>query len=320
MTPPLFFLLGPTAAGKTPLAVALTQRFPFEIISVDSVMIYRGMDMGSAKPDAATLTLAPHHLIDILDPAESYSAGQFREDALHLIAAIHARGRIPLLVGGTMLYFRVLQQGIADLPKAEPTYRLAIEKEAEKHGWPYLHAKLATQDPAAAARIHVNDAQRIQRALEVCYLTGQTLTTLQQAATHPLAHYAVHAFAIAPQDRAVLHARIAKRLQVMLDQGWLAEVEVLYQRGDLTAMHPAVRAVGYRQIWRYLAGELSLEEMKAAVLAATRQLAKRQLTWLRSWPDLTWFDSEDPALLATVSEWIAASLSQTTPPLSPPTH
>lgn len=287
----VIFLMGPTASGKTALAMALHQALPVEIISVDSALIYRGMDIGSAKPTADELTQVPHHLIDIRDPAESYSAADFRSDALRLIADIQHRGNIPLLVGGTMLYFKALLDGISPLPEAQPEVRQQLEQEAEKLGWAELHRQLAEVDPVSAARIHPNDPQRINRALEVYRITGQSLTELTAQKGEPFA-YPVHQFAIAPQDRAVLHRRIALRYQQMLDSGFEHEVRVLKQRPDLHLDLPSMRCVGYRQMWQYLDGECSYDEMVQRGIAATRQLAKRQLTWLRSWQQLTWLSSD----------------------------
>lgn len=284
--PPAVCLLGPTASGKSALALALCEHYPFEIVSVDSAQVYRGMDIGSAKPTAAEQARVPHHLIDIRDPAEAYSAAQFRVDALRVMAEITARGRIPLLVGGTMLYFKVLRDGLARMPAADPALRSAIEAEAAERGWPALHAELAQRDPEAAARIHPNHSQRIQRALEVCRLTGEPISELQRRAdTQPLSHRLLQ-LAIAPSDRAVLHERIATRFRQMLADGFMAEVEQLYRRGDLHPDLPSIRAVGYRQAWSVLARELPAAELVQKGVAATRQLAKRQFTWLRQWPDL----------------------------------
>ncbi len=286
MKPPIICLMGPTASGKTNLAIELVQRIPCEIISVDSAMVYRGMDIGSAKPTADILQIAPHQLIDICDPADAYSAGEFRRDALAAIAACHARGKLPLLVGGTMLYFRVLQQGIASLPQADAQLRAQLTQQAQSEGWPSLHAELAKVDPEAALRIKQQDSQRIQRALEVFQLSGKTITAWQREDTNPLAAYEVHNFALMPDDRAVLHQRIADRFMQMLAMGFIEEVEKLYARGDLHEALPAVRSVGYKQIWDYLAGKLNKQEMPERAIIATRQLAKRQITWLRSWPAL----------------------------------
>lgn len=299
-------LMGPTASGKTQLAVQLVQHFPFEIISVDSAMVYRGMDIGTAKPDTHILQIAPHHLIDCRDPSEAYSAAQFKEDALQLISAIFARKKIPLLVGGTMLYFRALQQGLADMPSANAELREQLRQEGLRDGWPALHARLASVDPVSAARIHQHDSQRIQRALEVYLLTGINLTEWQKKSSSDTENIFDHVIniAIAPQDRAILHARIAERFLKMLDEGFIEEVKTLYARGDLTLETPAIRSVGYRQVWEYLQGKLTYNEMTEKGIIATRQLAKRQLTWLRSWPDVMWFDSEDKALFLEVAKTI----------------
>jgi tRNA dimethylallyltransferase len=302
--PFIICLMGPTAAGKTPLAVQLVQQFPFEIVSVDSAMIYRGMDIGTAKPTSGVLKIAPHRLIDIRDPAEVYSAGQFREDALREIDDIIAHGKIPLLVGGTMMYFRVLQQGIARLPQADKKLRDALQLQADTEGWEALHAKLTVIDPDAAARIHTRDGQRIQRALEVFMLTGKTITAWHAEDTSPLSNYQVFNLAIAPTERASLHERIALRFWQMMEMGFMDEVRGLYQRGDLHPDLPSIRSVGYRQGWEHLSGHLTYEEMCEKTIAATRQLAKRQLTWLRSWPDVEWFDTHDANLFAQVSGWL----------------
>jgi tRNA dimethylallyltransferase len=310
--PPAIFLMGPTASGKTDLAVALTEQLPCDIISVDSAMIYRGMDIGTAKPDVATLARAPHRLIDILDPTESYSAAQFRVDALREMAEITARGRVPLLVGGTMLYFRALQQGLSDLPSAQPEVRARLDAEARAHGWQHMHQRLAAVDPAAAQRIHPNDPQRIQRALEVYELTGRSMTELclsDQGAAMPLP-YRLLKIVVAPRERAVLHARIDARFRTMLDNGLLAEVEGLYSRGDLHPGLPAMRAVGYRQIWACLEGQVSFAEMVENAIKASRQLAKRQLTWLRGQPDAVWFDSLECDLLDRLWQSVRCHLSQ----------
>jgi len=304
---PLVCLMGPTASGKTGLAVDLVERLPLEIISVDSVMVYRQMDIGSAKPDAATLARAPHRLIDIRDPAEAYSAAEFRADALREIAAIRAAGRIPLLVGGTMLYYRALLGGLAALPAADPAVRARLEAEAAEQGWAALHARLAEVDPVAAARIHPNDPQRIQRALEVYELTGLPLSALQDRAA-PVLPDRIIKLAVAPPDRAELHARIAARFTAMLQAGLIEEVATLRARGDLRPDLPALRAVGYRQVWNYLAGAMDYTEMTERGIIATRQLAKRQFTWLRSEGDLAWFDSTDPALLQNVLKRLEPAL------------
>ena len=299
--PPAIFLMGPTASGKTDLALQLADALPCEIISVDSALIYRGMDIGSAKPNAEILQKYPHHLIDILDPAQSYSAAQFRDDALQAMADITARGRIPLLVGGTMLYFKALTEGLAAMPSADPEVRTRLEQQAASEGWAALHSELQRIDPVSAQRIHPNDPQRLLRALEVWHISGQTMTQLrakqslekQQLLASNGAHlpYNVATFAIAPQQRSVLHERIAQRFQQMLEQGFIAEVEALRQRGDLHVDLPSIRAVGYRQAWAYLDGEYAYDEMIERGIIATRQLAKRQFTWLRSWDDVEWLDS-----------------------------
>ena len=299
--PPAIFLMGPTASGKTDLALQLADALPCEIISVDSALIYRGMDIGSAKPNAEILQKYPHHLIDILDPAQSYSAAQFRDDALQAMADITARGRIPLLVGGTMLYFKALTEGLAAMPSADPEVRARLEQQAASEGWAALHTELQRIDPVSAQRIHPNDPQRLLRALEVWHISGQTMTQLrakqslekQQLLASNGAHlpYNVATFAIAPQQRSVLHERIAQRFQQMLEQGFIAEVEALRQRGDLHIDLPSIRAVGYRQAWAYLDGEYAYDERIERGIIATRQLAKRQFTWLRSWDDVEWLDS-----------------------------
>lgn len=289
--PPAVFLMGPTAAGKTDLAVALGELFPFEIISVDSALIYRGMDIGTAKPEPEVLARAPHHLIDIVDPAQSYSAADFRQDALTLMADITARGRIPLLVGGTMMYFKVLKDGMASMPPADAAVRQRLLDSARDHGWPYLHQQLASVDPEAAERIKPTDSQRLQRALEVYELTGKPLSQWHREQKAQSLPYRVTSLALAPVDRAILHERIALRFVRMLEEGFLDEVKSLYARPDLTTSLPSVRSVGYRQAWSYLDGELSYDDMVERGIIATRQLAKRQLTWLRSWPDVHWLDS-----------------------------
>ncbi len=288
---PVLCIMGPTASGKTALAAHLRAHLPVELVSVDSALVYRGMNIGTAKPDASL----PHRLVDLLDPAESYSAARFREDALALIEDITSEGRIPLLVGGTMLYFRALFHGLADMPPADDSVRAAIDARADTQGWQALHAELAAIDPTAAARIHPNDPQRIQRALEVHALTGQSITDLQSAQSVPQLPYTFHKLAVAPADRAELHRRIEQRFHDMMAAGFLAEVRALHERGDLHVDLPAIRAVGYRQLWMHLEGQCCLEEAVTKGIHATRQLAKRQLTWLRSEPGLQWLDvgSED---------------------------
>lgn len=292
--PLALFLMGPTASGKTDLAIALRQELPVEVISVDSALIYKGMDIGTAKPSKAELELAPHRLIDILDPAESYSAMNFHADALREMAEITAQGKIPLLVGGTMLYYKALLEGLSPLPSADPAIRTDIEARAKQYGWAALHQELTNIDPVAGARINSNDSQRINRALEVFYITGKTMTelTAQQGEALP---YNILQFAIAPQDRAVLHQRIEQRFHKMIDLGFEDEVKRLFLREDLHINLPSIRCVGYRQMWEYLQGEISLDEAIFKGICATRQLAKRQITWLRSWQgELTWLDSLDP--------------------------
>ncbi len=280
--PPLFCLMGPTASGKTELAAALVEALPVEIISVDSALVYRGMDIGTAKPDAALLERAPHRLIDICEPDEIYSAARFRDDALMHIDDIHRAGRVPLLVGGTMLYFRALLEGLSQLPPANPAIRQRLEAEAAAQGWEALHRHLAQVDPEAATRIHPNDPQRLQRALEVWELTGQPISELQKVRDGALnSRFRVASVALIPQDRAILHQRIAKRFDQMLAAGFVEEVETLRRHGNLSLALPSMKSVGYRQVWHYLDGEFGFEEMREKGVVATRQLAKRQLTWLR---------------------------------------
>ena len=305
LLPPAIFLMGPTASGKTDLAIKLCQQLPCDIISVDSALIYRGMDIGTAKPTAAELAKAPHRLIDIRDPDQSYSTAEFRQDALAEMAAISGQGRIPLLVGGTMLYFKTLLDGIADMPEADPAIRQQIEQDAAEHGWPYVHRQLAQVDAEAAARIHPNHSQRIERALEVYRITGITMTEFhRRQSKQALLPYQLVQLAIAPADRTVLHRRIEQRFQQMLEQGLLEEVRALYQRGDLNTDMPSMRAVGYRQVWDYLDGKLSRQDMIERGIVATRQLAKRQFTWLKGWPDLNWIytDAEGKVAAQSVSE------------------
>jgi len=298
-------LLGPTATGKTELAIALCERFPFEIISVDSALVYRGMDVGTAKPDAATLARTPHRLIDIRDPEESYSAGDFVRDAREAIDEIRAAGKIPLLVGGTMLYFRALTEGLADLPAATSEVREAIEREAEAHGWPALHEQLAGIDPAAAARIAPRDRQRIQRALEVYRTSGRTITALQeQTGAAPDGTRFVRV-ALNPADRSRLHARIERRLEQMLAAGFVDEVRTLMARPNLERDSPAMRAVGYRQYWSHLAGDYDAGEAFRRALYATRQLAKRQVTWLRKLDDILVVDPLEVAAADAISDFLA---------------
>ncbi len=305
--PLAIFLMGPTASGKTALAVGLVERFPVEIISVDSALVYRDMDIGTAKPDAATLARAPHHLLDIRDPTETYSAAAFCDDARRLMADITARGRVPLLVGGTMLYFRALLQGLDDLPRADAALRKELEGEAAARGWPALHAELATVDPATAARLAPNDSQRIGRALEVFRLTGTPMSALLDRVQSELP-YRVLQLALIPSDRAVLHQRIATRFDAMLAEGLVDEVESLRRRYALHVDLPSMRAVGYRQAWVYLDGEIDVKGLREQGIAATRQLAKRQLTWLRSWPGAVELDCLADDLDAQATDLVARHL------------
>lgn len=298
-------LMGPTCTGKTALALALAERFPVEIVSVDSALVYRGMDIGTSKPTAAEQAAVPHHLIDICDPADPYSAGRFLRDALACIAAIQARGRVPLLVGGTMLYFRALTHGLAPLPEADSQVRAALDMVAQSTGWPALHAELAERDPLAASRIQPADAQRIQRALEVLQLTGERLSDLQQQSQPPPVKLA--RFALVPVTRAELYQRINTRFEGMVAAGLLDEVRALRARGDLDPDLPSLRAVGYRQLWSHLAGECSLEDAMAAACQATRNLAKRQLTWLRADPGIAWITSLAESDLVPISDAVTSA-------------
>ena len=293
--PLAIFLMGPTASGKTDLAIQLRQQLPVEVISVDSALIYRGMDIGTAKPSKAELALAPHRLIDICDPAESYSAANFRTDALREMQEISAQGKIPLLVGGTMLYYKALLEGLSPLPSADEKVRSEIEAKAALIGWGGLHQELSKIDPISAQRINPNDSQRINRALEVFYLTGKTLTQLTAQKGEALP-YDILQFAIAPEQREVLHLRIEQRFHKMIELGFQQEVEKLYRRPDLNENLPSIRCVGYRQMWEYLRGDYDHDEMVFRGICATRQLAKRQITWLRGWTSpIQWLDSLQPA-------------------------
>lgn len=293
---PVIFLMGPTATGKSALAVDLAACLPLEIISVDSAMVYRGMDIGTAKPSPEVLRRVPHHLIDIRDPAQTYSAAEFRVDALRCIKEIHSRGRVPLLAGGTGLYFRALEQGLSALPAGNAAMREELAREAGKVGWDVMHARLETVDPQAAARIHPHDPQRIQRALEVYHLTGKSLTAHHQDQGKPLLPYRLIKIILAPADRGSLHREVQLRFQRMLDQGLVDEVHALRARSDLNPRLPALRLVGYRQVWQFLEGKLPRAVMVDKAVTATRQLVKRQLTWLRKERDGEWFDSQDPGL------------------------
>ena len=300
--------MGPTASGKSALAFALAERFPVEIVSVDSAQVYRGMDIGTAKPDAATRARIAHHLVDLIEPTDAYSAARFRTDALAAVAAIRARGRLPLLVGGTMLYFKALHEGLSALPPADPTLRAMLDARAAAEGWAALHAELAQVDPVTAARLAPQDAQRIQRALEVHALTGTPLSALQGARASDDALGAHVAFALLPPDRAQLHATIAERFDAMLAAGLVAELAALRVRHRLQPELPAMRCVGYRQAWQFLDGAIDAAGLRATGIAATRQLAKRQFTWLRTLPAER-FDPTQPGLLSALSTRIDAALS-----------
>ncbi|WP_020655642.1 tRNA (adenosine(37)-N6)-dimethylallyltransferase MiaA [Massilia niastensis] len=303
-------IMGPTASGKTAAALAIARKRPVEIISVDSALVYRGMDIGTAKPSAEELASAPHHLIDIIEPTEAYSVAQFRDDTIRLVGEISARGRLPLLVGGTMMYFKGLTDGLDDLPTADPALRVAIEAEAARIGWPGMHAKLRELDPVTADRLAPNDAQRINRALEIIELSGKPMSELLARRAKPELPFELVSFALEPSERSVLHQRIALRFDQMLgerdDQGLVAEVARLRARGDLTPSLPSMRCVGYRQAWEYLDGRIDRAGLRETGIIATRQLAKRQVTWLRAMPDRIVIDclGADPtgALLRRLSE------------------
>lgn len=305
LLPPAIFLMGPTASGKTAAAIALAQKFPLEIVSVDSALVYRDMDIGTAKPDAATLAAAPHHLIDLIAPTEVYSAAQFRTDVLPLMADITARGHVPLLAGGTMLYFKALREGLSDLPQADAELRAEIERDAAERGWPALHRDLAQVDPVTASRLQPADSQRIQRALEVVRLTGKPMSDAWALGREAALPYRVLPLALMPSDRQVLHQRIAQRFDDMLRMGLLEELTALRERYDLHPELPAMRCVGYRQAWAYQAGEYSYDEMRDRGIFATRQLAKRQITWLRSMSDTVVLDSLDSRIAQMVSQQVA---------------
>jgi tRNA dimethylallyltransferase len=303
---PIAVLTGPTGTGKSDFAMRLAREFPIEIVSVDSAQVYRGLDIGSAKPSAAERALVPHHLIDLVEPTARYSAGEFVRDAANAIADIESRGRVPLLVGGTMLYLRSLIGGIANLPQGSSGIRAEIDAEAAAIGWSAMHAKLAGVDPVAAGRIHPNDAQRIQRALEVFTTTGERISALQARTRSPLTRE-FRVVALMPGDRARLHAALAQRFESMMAAGFLDEVRRLYERGDLTDEHPAVRAVGYRQLWAHLAGSYPLATGVTRAIAATRQLAKRQMTWLRSMSNINSFDPYDAQSFVGLRESLNAA-------------
>jgi tRNA dimethylallyltransferase len=289
---PVLVLTGPTGVGKSDWAIRLAAESPVEIVSVDSALVYRGLDIGAAKPARAIRERIPHHLIDICDPTESYSAGRFVTDAMAAIAQIHVRQRVPLLVGGTMLYIRALLHGLAPLPQASAEVRARLDERAAREGWPALHTELLQIDPQAAARIAPNDSQRIQRALEVCYTAGRPISELQRATVSPLAGSPLKYWVLAPKERRVLHERLSSRFRAMMAAGFLEEVRRLHQRGDLTARHPSMRSVGYRQLWAHLDGQYGPEEAEQRGIFATRQLAKRQLTWLRAEKGPQWLDPD----------------------------
>ena len=305
--PKAIFIMGPTASGKTAVAIELVKRLPVDIISVDSGQVYRGMDIGTAKPDAATLAVAPHRLIDIRDPAQAYSAAEFREDALREMRAISAAGRVPLLVGGTMLYFRALERGLSPLPAADPAVRAELEREAELRGWQSMHAELAWVDPEAAERIHPNDPQRIQRALEVYRISGRCMSEWQRRSREGERElpFELLKIAIAPGDRELLRARVAERFHTMMEMGLLSEVKQLYQRDDLDPGKPSVRSVGYRQLWTCLDGKTDQKTAVDQSITATRQLAKRQLTWLRGESGLERLDAADTGVVNEVLKLIS---------------
>ncbi|WP_016913445.1 tRNA (adenosine(37)-N6)-dimethylallyltransferase MiaA [Vreelandella stevensii] len=305
--PLAIFLMGPTAAGKTDAAIALHETLGHELISVDSAMVYRGMDVGSAKPSAAELARAPHRLIDLRDPADPYSAADFREDALREMRQISAAGKVPLLVGGTMLYFKRLVEGVANLPAADPLIRERLAAMQAEQGLAALHRELASVDPVSAARIHPNDPQRLMRALEVFHASGRPMSELwaeQETETFP---WRLLSIALSPLDRSILHRRIAQRFDAMLDEGLIDEVAALKKRKDIHAGLPSMKSVGYRQVWEYLDGEYDRDELVSRGVIATRQLAKRQLTWLRSWPALRWIDTQQPGALDKLLKFVRES-------------
>ncbi len=302
--PPAIFLMGPTASGKTGVAVELVQRMPVELISVDSALVFRDMDIGTAKPDAATLTRAPHHLIDIIDPTEAYSAAAFRKDALRLMADITARGKIPLLVGGTMLYFKALREGLSPLPQSDAALRVELDAEIALHGIEQLHAKLAKVDAETAARLHPTDTQRVQRAMEIFLVSGKPMSELIKHQEQNPLPYDLTPIALIPSDRAVLHQRIAVRFEEMMKNGLVDELRGLRDKYDLHRDMTSMRCVGYRQAWEFMDGEISKAELSEKGIAATRQLAKRQLTWLRSMPDSIEIDCLSPDLTGQVARII----------------
>lgn len=306
--PPALLLMGPTASGKTATALELARVLPCEIVSVDSALVYKGMDIGTAKPDRETLARFPHHLIDVIEPHETYSAARFRDDALALMREITERGRIPLLVGGTMLYFKALVEGLNELPEADPMIRLVIDTMAQEQGWPAVHAKLMELDPQTAARLEPADAQRVQRALEIYYISGKTMGELLQKPRYVYFPYSPIKIALMPEDRSALHERISRRFEAMLEQGLVEEVSRLREEYGLDAAMPSMRCVGYRQAWQHLNGELGREALREQGIAATRQLAKRQLTWLRAMDDVVAFDCFADDLPAQVLEYVRREL------------
>jgi len=306
--PPAIFLMGPTASGKTNVAVELAQRLPVELISVDSALVYRDMNIGTAKPDAATLARAPHHLIDIIAPTDAYSAAAFRHDALRLMHDITQRGKIPLLVGGTMLYFKALSAGLSDLPQADPAVRAALDAEIAQHGIQHLHRQLALVDAETAARLKPTDTQRIQRAMEIYRITGQPMSALIAQQESTVLPYRILPIALVPSDRAQLHARIATRFKAMLKLGLLDELRTLREKYPLHPNLPSMRCVGYRQAWQYMGGEINEAQLLETGIAATRQLAKRQLTWLRGMPENIEVDCLSPNLAQTVLDTISGKI------------
>jgi tRNA dimethylallyltransferase len=302
-------IMGPTASGKTAAALAIAQQVPCEIISVDSALVYRGMDIGTAKPSKEELAAVPHHLIDIIDPLDSYSVAQFRTDTLRLVAEISARGKVALLVGGTMLYYKGLADGLDDLPGADAAVRVRLDQEASRIGWPAMHARLAQLDPATAARLKPNDSQRVQRALEIHALSGKPMSELLAQREKEELPFDLVSFALEPSDRAWLHQRIARRFDIMLDSGFLDEVKALRARGDLHPGLPSIRCVGYRQAWEYLDGAIDYAAMRETGIIATRQLCKRQLTWLRSMPDRIVVDCCAPDAARQLQQQVLAKIT-----------
>ncbi len=301
--------MGPTASGKTGVALELARHFPVEIVSVDSALVYRRMDIGTAKPDPATRRKVPHHLIDIIDPTESYSAAQFCDDALEAMRDIVERNHVPLLTGGTMLYFKALQEGLSDLPAADADTRMVIDAMAAEVGWPAIHRELERIDPATAGRLDPNDAQRIQRAMEIFYLTGKPMSELIATGRSASLPYHLIPIALIPGDRAALHRRIAARFEEMLELGLISEVRALREEFDLRPSQPSMRCVGYRQVWQYLDGEFGLGTLRDKAVAATRQLAKRQLTWLRAMPEVKAFNCLDEELPEKIAGWLQEELN-----------